>query len=102
MTLAHCCSIHGNKGLNLNGHFTNGESVLTDAAKKFIVYGWYKKSAVSHHVEKQERSKRGDATTQNEQLFKEFLTNFDIEKTEEIPAIKENKTESSPTGSFSR
>lgn len=28
-------------------------------------------------------------------FLQEFLTNFDIEKTEETPAIKENKTESS-------
>ena len=28
-------------------------------------------------------------------FLQEFLTNFDIEKTEETPAIKENKTEAS-------
>ena len=60
LTLAYCCSIHKAQGSEFqDGHFTNGESVLTNVAKKSIVYTAVTKvSSISHVWGSRERSKR--------------------------------------------
>jgi len=98
LTLAYCCSIHKAQGSEFKMVILPMVNQYSRMLQRNLLYTAVTRSQQYLIMCGEAGAFQKSTTTippKRATFLQEFLTNFDIEKTEETPAIKENKTEPS-------